>query len=157
MSELEEPVYENPGEEQPETRKKRPPVTAQNKLMDYLARRDHSEKELREKLSKNFEVEEIDRAIQTAKDSGWMADPQELAEKVRDSLSTKGKGAAYIRQYLIKKGLPTVSFDEDLELEKGRKLIAPLIQRGEDKPKLHRYLVNRGYEHSIIRKVIYEK
>ena len=136
--------------------KNKRPWTAQNKLMDYLARRDHSEKELREKLSRNFEFEEIDRAIQIAKDSGWMADPQELAEKVAKRLLEKGKGSFYIKNYLLQKGLPALEIDEELEIDRGRELVAPLIERGEDYAKKQRYLKNRGYSPGVIRKVLSE-
>ena len=132
--------------------------TAQNKLMDYLSRRDHSEKELRTKLrTHEFSEAEIDGAIATAKESGWMSPPEELAERVYLRLNEKGKGALYIQRYLAEKGLPDVHIDEDIELEKGRKLIEPLIERGEDREKQQRYLTNRGYAPKTIRKVLHEK
>lgn len=134
--------------------KKKPKFTAQNKLMDYLARRDHSEKELREKLKKNFSHEEIDRAIQHAKDHGWMLDPTELAEKTALSLNRKGKGNLYIQQYLQNKGLPPLSAPIELEEERAMELTDVLVERGSDIDKLQRYLKNRGYSIETIRRTI---
>lgn len=131
--------------------------TALNKLMDYLARRDHSELELRQKLRLKFSAEDIDRALQTAKERGWMPAPEELSERVARQLGQKGKGLLYIQQYLKKKGLPAVAADEEAECEKCRKLIAPLLAKEKDFIKLTRYLQNRGYENHIIRKVLDEE
>lgn len=128
--------------------------------MDYLARRDHSEKELREKLSKKFSEDEIETAILYAKENNWMIHPHELSEKVAASLGEKGKGIIYIQQYLNKKGLPSVTANYNYELTKAERLLESLMKKRKDedaqkwREKTQRYLVNRGYDSSTIREVI---
>lgn len=151
-------------------RRKRPVKTARNKMMDFLARRDHSEKELRDKLKRDFSAEEIEKAIQYGKDNHWLpndaAGNEKLSLKTADVLHRKKKGAQYINQYLNKKGLPPVKSDPSLELEKAWSLVKNKYSEIEDlsldekkkaKAKLGRFLVARGFDLEIVRKVIYEK
>lgn len=147
-------------EKEPE--KKKPKFTAINKLMDYLARRDHSEKELREKLSKNFSPDEVERAIRHAYEHNWMSPPEELAERVKLSLHRKKKGQIYINRYLQEKGLPQVSRDHEVELEKAREVLEMKFGKTgnfsfEERKKAYKYLSYRGFEHDVIKKVTYEK
>jgi SOS response regulatory protein OraA/RecX len=133
-----------------------------NSLMRYLAMRDHSVKELREKLRRKFTAQEVDRAIETAHANGWLIPPQELSEKVAGQLGRKGKGRIYINRYLSLKGLPIVSWDDDLELSKGKEIVSSKLGfeppfTPEQKKKVFRYLTNRGFEASTARKVCYEE
>jgi regulatory protein len=127
--------------------------------MDYLAMRDHSEKELRQKLSKNYTPEEIAHAIEYVSENGWMMNPVELAQKVSEMLHNKKKGYLYICQYLREKGLPQVNKVEELEIEKGLAIIAAKLEleppfAWETKPKVQRLLVNRGFDPSTIRNIL---
>ncbi|MCB0365950.1 MAG: RecX family transcriptional regulator [Bdellovibrionaceae bacterium] len=136
---------------------------AMDKLVRFLARRDHSELELQEKLGKSFTQEVVDRAIETARERKWLPDPQELAERVASALGAKRKGQLYIQNYLRKKGLPPVPRQEEQELEKARDLLKSRFDcfdnwlDHEMKQKAYRYLANRGFEDQIIKKVLYEK
>jgi regulatory protein len=153
---------------------KRPPATARNKMMDLLARRDHSEKELRQKLKLRFSAEEIDAAIEYGKTHGWVPSSEEgqalLAEKNAAVLHRKSKGIQYINHQLRKKGLPPVESDPALELEKALALVKNKYSVNSDlsheekaklKAKMGRFLVSRGFDletvTQTIRKVIYEK
>jgi hypothetical protein len=50
-------------------------------MTEYLSRRDHSEKELRTKLSKFYSAEEIQIAIEYGKSRKWIPDtPEEKLE-----------------------------------------------------------------------------
>lgn len=135
--------------------------SARNKLMDLLARRDHSEKELRTKLrQRDFTDEEIDKAISHARDHGWLSSPAELAERYADSLHRKNKGIHYINQHLQNKGLPTLSRDVDLELEKAIRLVetkqAPLSRLSrEEKAKAARFLISRGFDSETITRALF--
>ena len=53
---------------------------AKKKIMDFVARRDHSEKELRKKLSLRCEPKIVDQAIEWAKEQNWLAQPEVLSE-----------------------------------------------------------------------------
>ncbi|MBX2988523.1 MAG: regulatory protein RecX [Bdellovibrionaceae bacterium] len=130
--------------------------------MDLLARRDHSEKELLEKLADRFPREEILEAVQFARDNRWMPDEKDLSLRVADSLHRRSKGIRSINQKLKEKGLPTVSGDPEVELEKALRL-AQTKWSGEEPPdratreRIGRFLLSRGFESGIVRKVIYEK
>ncbi len=136
--------------------------SALNSLMRYLAQRDHSVKELREKLRRKYNAQEVDRAIEAAHENRWLLPPEELAEKVAEQLHAKGKGKNYIRRYLSLKGLPGVGIEESRELEKGKDIVENKLGLKppfdfDQKKKIFRYLVNRGYEKNIARKVSHEE
>lgn len=140
---------------------------AKKKVMDLLARRDHSEKELRKKLREKFSENEdsddvIDEAIDFAKDNKWLGDPTDLAFKMADVLHRKNKGIHYINNYLREKGLPSVQADRDMELEKALSIVKNKYDENykfsrEDKAKVGRLLASRGFDSETVRKVIYEK
>jgi regulatory protein len=140
-------------------------IPAKDKLMDYLARRDHSELELKQKLRKkgDYTAEEIDEALEWARRHKWLPEPEVISQKVADTLHRKYKGIHFINQYLREKGLPTVGRNDELELEKARHLInnkASSRKRSEKataKHKMARFLVSRGFDGAIIRKVIHEE
>ncbi|MGZ3795863.1 MAG: regulatory protein RecX [Pseudobdellovibrionaceae bacterium] len=124
---------------------------AKKKVMDLVALRDHSEKELRTKLrtyfKRNFQYRQrlakkqgrdlseefasqqeeindaIEGAIEFAKSHQWICKPEDLAEKMATMLHRKKKGISYINNYLKEKGLPSVPQDRDLELEKALALV----------------------------------
>lgn len=148
----------------------RPKPTARNKMMDLLARREHSEKEIRQKLQNSYSPEEIEQAIEVGKANKWIpADDfaaQALAEKTAADLRRKGKGAEYINQYLEEKGLPKVSFNSSEELDKALSLVKnkfldfehlkSLSEEEQDKikAKMGRFLAARGFDMEIVGKVI---
>lgn len=151
-------------------RSARPVPTARNKMMDLLARRDHSEKELRQKLKGKFTSEEIDLAVEYGKQGRWIPDTVEtrsvLAEKMAGALHRKGKGIRYINGYLAEKGLPPVAADPMEELEKARALVdnkfsdvetSDRKKAAKQKAKIGNFLMSRGFDMEVVRKVIYEK
>lgn len=135
--------------------------------MDLLARRDHSEKELRKKLREKFSdeddgLEAVEEAIAYAKDNNWLGDPSTLASRMADMLHRRNKGIHYINQYLKEKGLPSVETDRDLELEKALAIVKNKYDEDydftrEDKARVGRLLASRGFDSETVRKVIYEK
>lgn len=141
---------------------------ARHKIMDLLARRDHSELELRRKLGDSEYTDlEIEDAIEFAKENRWLAPPDELAQRVALSLDHKRKGHRYIERFLRSKGLPAVAKNGENEVLKGRavvcaklgaKLRLALANHGridyEDRKKVHRLLVNRGFDDETIHRVI---
>lgn len=141
----------------------RPNKSAYEKSIDFLARRDHSEKELSEKLQqRQYTEDEINEAIEELWERNYLLPPKELAEKMARNLNEKGKGIHYIQQYLQKKGLPKVFSEPDFEVEKGLDLIERRLRckppfEFEMKVKIQRFLNNRGYAYdSIMRIVNYE-
>ena len=125
--------------------------SAINTLADYLARRDHSEKELREKLQRlSFTMDEIESAMNAAKRQNWLLPPEELSQKVAQQLRQKKKGTLYIQNYLRQKGLPSVICDEGEELARALEIVDSISNRD----KAARMLHNRGFTSSIIAQVI---
>lgn len=139
-----------------------------NSIMYYLAKRDHSEKELRAKLRrlKDFEdrkkprytAEEIDQGVAWAADSKWLKSSDQLSDSVARALHNKNKGIRFINAYLAQKGLPAQTVDEELELAKAVKLLRKkLISNSVDsnlKLKLSRFLISRGFRADIVSKAI---
>lgn len=129
---------------------------ALEKVMAALARRDHSKKELRDKLKNKFKEEDIAWALQYAEDHNWLIEGGELSQKVYERLGRKGKGVRYINQYLSQKELPPVKGDEDEELAKAIRSLEKKTKgfRGEVpyslKQKLKAYLSQQGFETEII-------
>lgn len=137
------------------------PRTATNTVMDLISRREHSEKELKQKLKKReFSNEEIEKALLKAKDHAWLGKPDEVASRFANQLHRKNKGIHFINKTLNEKGLPPVSRDEILELEKAKKLVKAKYTRfsdftKEEKLKVMRFLASRGFDSSTIRKVFH--
>ncbi|MBK7843797.1 MAG: regulatory protein RecX [Bdellovibrionales bacterium] len=130
------------------------------KLAQLLSQRDHSEKELKQKLAVHFQIETIEKAIERAKSNRWLAKENELAEKVAQNLGRKKKGQLYIQNYLRRKGLPQVVFDKDQEVTNARNLLVRKFGSEidfETKQRAYRFLAHRGFEDYIIREVLYEK
>ena len=131
---------------------------ALDRMQNILARRPHSESELRRKLSRYHSVEEVQDAIVRAKDYGWLANEDELSVRVCEELHRKRKGFFFIQKFLKEKGLPEVQMDSEVELEKARALIETLRRRGAtDRQTLGRKLQARGFQIDIIREVLNEK
>lgn len=143
-------------------RKSRAEPTAKQKIMDLLARRNHSERELRQKLKNKFTQPEIDEAVAFAHENGWMSKPSELAERVAAELGKKKKGVRFINHFLQQKGLPPVAKDADAELEKAKAILTAKLHLAreprklsrEEQAKAHRLLANRGFDEETIRRAV---
>ncbi len=136
--------------------------SALDKLVSYLAIRDHTEFELRKKLSKNFNFDEISVALEFARENKLMKSPEELSEQLYHELSRKNKGYLYIVKYLRAKGLPHHAINREQELEKARKLVMTKLKIDgmpghEEKIKIYRLLANRGFDDQTIRTVAHEE
>ena len=137
--------------------------TARRKIMDILARRNHSVVELRRKLAVyEYTSAEIEDAIEFAEENKWLSPPQELTKEVTRSLSRKKKSARYIDHFLRDKGLPPAKIDPEAELEKALSIVQMKLAKDsafdfEEKQKVHRLLTNRGFDSTTIRKVIERK
>lgn len=167
---------------------------AKRKVMDLVAMRDHSELELRKKLKEYFRrnlqfrkraaqkdgreftedteenrqeiAEAIEAAIQFAHDNKWLGDETVLAGKMAGILHRKNKGIAYINNKLKEKGLPAVTTDRDLELEKALTLVKNKFSgfealsfqdKRKEQARVARFLAARGFDPDTVRKVIYEE
>lgn len=138
---------------------------AKKKIMDLVAGRDHSEKELREKLASRCEPEIIDQAISWANQQNWLASADFLTEKIADQLGRRGKGIHNINEKLHELGLPSVTIDAETELEKAKNLAlkkwSPEVFDGLDlleaqklKAKMMRFLTARGFESDVVLSIL---
>lgn len=132
------------------------PKSAWVKAMDFLARRDHSEQELIEKLRRHYTDEEITPALKEMKQRGWLLPPEELSAKVAENLHNKQKGYLYICHYLRKKGLPPVEKDPDRELEKAYQILEQKGPVEVSRQKMVSLLKNRGFDTETIGRVIHD-
>ena len=125
-----------------------------------LLRRDHSEKEIREKLGRRYEGPAIQSAISKAKEYGYIRSPEELTERFAEALHRRGRGILKIQFEIQKKGLPPLlDVDEDREVLKAHAHVDKIKGLGEDldfeaQQKIMRYLNNRGFTTDTIKKVI---
>lgn len=88
--------------------------------MDLIARRDHAERELIQKLTRaKHPADEIAATLEELRERGWLPEPKVLAEREADRLRRRGKSEAQIQAWLMKKGLPVVQRQIEAELESG--------------------------------------
>lgn len=135
--------------------------SAWDRLLGYLSRRDHTETELIKKLLQYHEVEEIQAAILRAREHEMIPKPEVMAERTVAQLIRKGKGSMYISAYLKKKGLPPAPASEDLQIEEALKTVQKRLRMEgppsfEQKRKIQRFLMNRGFRGSVVSSVLSE-
>lgn len=116
------------------------PRTAYNTMLDLLARRDHAPLEIQQKLLKReFGKEEIARAIALGQERGLLPSTAEaetlLAERMSQGLHRRKKGIHAISKSLQQKGLPALSANPTLELEKAMAVLASASRRELKRPK----------------------
>ncbi len=133
-------------------------LRATDSIARYLALRDHSQHELRQKLARRFDSQIIDLAMAKAETYGWLSDENLLAERLVGVLARKNKSRRYIEAQLRRRRLPVVGLTGDDELAKARELLVRKFGEEklsfEDKAKAFRFLRNRGFEDRWIRKVL---
>ena len=135
---------------------KKQQTSARNKAMDLLARREHSEHELRQKLKlREFDLDDIDSAIESLQRDKLLSD-ERFAESYVSQRFNAGVGPFKIRYELRQKGISESLTDEFLEAYTDRWDLLMQQQRvrkyGEAIPadynqrmKQARFLQNRGF------------
>ncbi|MGZ3690350.1 MAG: regulatory protein RecX [Pseudobdellovibrio sp.] len=138
---------------------------AKKKLMDFVARREYSEKELREKLSVLISPEMLDQVIRWGYEKKWLSSPRELQTDWSERLSKRGQGVKKINQKLESLGLETLKSDFEQELQKARKFVSTkwssvdfqnidLTESRKLRAKVVRFLSSRGYEAEVINYIL---
>ena len=144
--------------------KKRPEMTARRAAMDLLARREHSFKELIQKLSNRFEEEDIRPALEKLRDENLQSDQRYLEAYIRFR-KNKGFGPLKIEAELYPKGLDSEQIRAYLYAEDND--WAELCQQAlvkrftvfdksnmKERAKCERFLMQRGFSHELIRAAI---
>ena len=129
------------------------------KIMDFLARREHTSREIFQKMEKKVQLLNILREqIQKLENEG-LIDNKRFAEQYIHSRSSRGYGPLRIRQELIQKGVDETisqslmgsqdwSYLAMLVLEK--KTGKSIPEEGNEILKIKRFLNYRGFNHSHI-------
>ena len=136
-------------------------MKAFDRLQLIIAKRDHSVKELTDKLSRHHEMDEINDAIALADEYGWMKKPEDLAEAWKRVATRKKRGNLWLKNEMIKKGLPTHKMDPEEEIAVARELVlgkfgeAPWEQKVQGR--IARFLTSRGFNFSIVSDIIFRK
>ena len=125
------------------------------KIMDYLARRDHTSKEIYEKLKKRVEFLDIlKEEIEGLIDEG-LIDDKRFAEQYIYSRSNKGYGPLRIRQELFRRGVDEKISQSLLEvndwsnfakLALDKKTSRNIPEEGKEVLKIKRFLNYRGFD-----------
>lgn len=132
-----------------------------------LQGRDHSERELRTKLSGRFSPSDIDAALNQTRQRGLLVPPEKLSENFARICHRRYKGHLYIQNKLKQKGLPLLDKDTELEQQKAQHLLqkwqsalsldkTSVNKKGLDKVRLSRRLMTRGFEYDTIKQVLRE-
>ena len=137
-------------------------LKALNAITRYVARRDHSVHELKQKMKERHSPEAVEWAIAEARKRRYLLDDQALAELWAKMMARKGRSQRYITGYLRRHKLPPVAVDRDDELAKCRSLLQTKFKKSvnftyEERPRVVRFLSYRGFDGATIRRVIYEK
>src|SRR5215210_1573337 len=119
--------------------------------MRALARREHSERGLRERLARaGASADEADAAVEELRRTGLLNEGRFAAERAR-SLAARGRGDAAIRLELEREGLDGAAIEAALdELEPERERAERLVVRRGDSPATARLLASRGFDEDVV-------
>jgi regulatory protein len=93
------------------------PADIRYAAMDLLARREHSRRELKQKLKKRFQDDQlIDQQLDRLAEERLQSD-QRFAESFLRQRINRGHGPLRIRQEMRQKGIPDAEISAALELE----------------------------------------
>ena len=127
-----------------------------NKAMDLLARREHSEQELRQKLkTRAYDADAIDEVLQALKADRLQSD-ERFTESYVNHRFNAGVGPLKIRYELRQKGVSdglvdvfleplSDQWDELMTRQRIRKFGAPIPDDYAERMKQARFLQNRGF------------
>ena len=95
-----------------------PPNRCLHAAMGLLARREHATAELRRKLSRRFEPEEIESVLAQLTEERYLDDRRFAREYLRQLLNKQPQGEHLLRVKLLKRGLDSALVEESIsELE----------------------------------------
>lgn len=136
-----------------------------NKCADLLSRRDHSVKELRDKLLRTVDEASADKAIEKFADMGYLDDEKYAYNLSKYLFETKNFSSNHVRQELYKRGIDRNIIDivlEDNEVDPidsiinviNKKYLNRLKAQG-GKEKVVSALMLKGFKYSEIKTAFY--
>ena len=142
-------------------------IKAKNKALSILSKADQSEKNIKDKLSADFEEDTIDNVIEFLKKYNFINDSLLAQKIVNTNVNLNKCGKNRIKQNLYNKGLDRNSIDEaiseldtDVEFENAMYLAKKRYERvkKEDKRKIYQkisqHLTYKGFSYDIVKSVL---
>lgn len=138
---------------------------AKKRVVDWFSRRDYSELELTEKLTRVTNSIIAEEILKWCHQQKLIITPETHSELIIEKLNRQKKGIDQINQLLMKKGLASITADQDAELEKSTALLNKKIsqvlrsktwsslaftEKQNTKAKVFRFLATRGFTSEII-------
>lgn len=135
------------------------------RALDYLARRDHSEIELRRKLAlKGFSEDQIGHAVERVRELGYLNDRVFAENWIQSQSRFRPRSARMLRYELKLKGVPDQVISKSLAgvdddgaalacAEKYSRRLAGLDESS-FRNRLSAYLARRGFSYETIRKTV---
>jgi regulatory protein len=116
-----------------------------------LARRDYSERELRDRLARaGIDADEVEAALVTLRDAGVLDDGRFAAQRAA-GLAERGRGDAAIRFELERQGVSAELIEEAVaSLEPERDRAERIVSRRGTGPKTARLLAQRGFDPELV-------
>ena len=132
--------------------------------MDFLARREHSLRELRTKLERRFPAEQVEEALQTLAAEGLQSDTR-FAEAFVRQRSQRGYGPLRVRQELRQRGISDELLNAAMDSVEVNWLetLAGVLERKygdtpasdlKEKARRTRFLLYRGFSGEQIRELL---
>ena len=136
-------------------------MDAYDKAISILALREHSSKELKDKLlAKGYKEEDIDSALKTLKEEGYLSDERYAECFVRFALRKRAEGKSLVMMRLQEKGITKTLASDSVNAAWENEEYFPTLQKewsklykkyGEEKAEAK--LRAKGFTSSEIRKV----
>lgn len=133
---------------------------AVNKCFDLLSRRDHSVKELKQKLLRTVDESSAEKAIARMLEIGYL-DDEKYAEELLYHLTKKNMSRTFIRQEMFKRGVPSDIIGnvlEDAEIDNVSSVVSLIstkystkLEAENGKEKVIAALMRKGFSYSDIR------
>lgn len=143
---------------------------AYNYALFLLNARNYTSKEIKNKLEKKFYSQQtINRVLDKLQSYGMINDEEYASKYINDSINFKKNGIRKIQYNLINKGISReiidnieVDYESQLKnaLSLAEKKMKLLQNKSNPREKIYRFLISKGYDHGIVKKVIvrlYEK
>lgn len=134
---------------------------AVNKCYDLLSRRDHSVKELRNKLLRTVDEVSADKAIERMLELGYLDDEKYARHLLEHLVNNKKMSRSFIKQEMFKKGLSSDIINntlEDIEIDNVSNVVDIILskyinklkaQGGRDK--VIAALMRKGFSYSDVK------
>ena len=136
-----------------------------NKCADFLSRRDHSVKELREKLLRTVDEASADKAIERFEELGYLDDEKFAKNYAEHLFKNKNYSNNHVKQELYKKGISrdiVAEIIEDSEIDSVENIITIInkkyyskLNAENGKEKVVAALMRKGFSYGDIKSAFY--